>query len=74
MAAVLAGVALMLWGVIPESDIRAPWVLIAAPLLPTAVALGCRIAARAYRHANAFEDVMRQVKADMNMLREASAS
>lgn len=74
VAAVLAGVALMLWAVIPEADMRAPWALIAAPLLPGAVALGCVVAARARRGGPAFDNVRQQAAADMAMLREASAA
>ena len=74
VAAVLAGVALMLWAVIPEAPIRAVWALIAAPLLPVAVALWCRIAARTQSGGTAFDRIRQQVTADRAMLREASAS
>ena len=74
VAAVLAGVALMLWAVIPAADIQAPWALIAAPLLPIAVALGCLWAARARTGGSAFDKLRQQLKADILMLREVSAA
>ena len=74
VAVVLAGVALMLWAVIPAAQMHAAWVLIAAPLLPVAVALGCLLAARAQDEGGVFENLRRQMKADMAMLREMSPS
>lgn len=74
VAAVLAGVALMLWAVIPPADIQAPWALIAAPLLPLLLAVGCLIAARAQVGQTPFGAMRLQVKADVAMLREVSAS
>ena len=73
VAATLAGVALMLWAVIPATQIEAPWALIVAPLLPAGVALICLMEARAGRAEGAFDKVQQQVKADLLMLREASA-
>lgn len=74
VAAVLAGVALMLWAVIPAAPMQALWVLIAVPLTPIAVAVGCLLAARPQDDGNPFDNVRRQVKADMAMLREVNAS
>jgi uncharacterized membrane protein YqjE len=74
VGAVLAGVALMLWAVIPPADIQAPWALIAAPLLPLLAALGCALAARAQTSEGLFGAMRQQVKADVAMLREVSAS
>jgi hypothetical protein len=74
VAAVLAGVALMLWAVIPAADIQAPWALVAAPLLPVAVAVVCLMAARARGDASGFDKLRQQVKADIMMLREVSAA
>jgi hypothetical protein len=73
VAAVLAGVALMLWAVIPIADIQAPWALVAAPLLPIAAAAACLAAARVRGDAGGFDKLRQQVKADIVMLREASA-
>lgn len=74
VAAVLAGVALMLWAVIPPADIHAPWALIAAPLLPLLAAGACLLAARTPPGEAAFDAMRQQVKADVAMLREVSAS
>ena len=74
VAAVLAGVALMLWAVIPPSDIHAPWALIVAPLVPLLAAIACVMAARAEVRTGNFDTVRMQVKADVAMLREVSAS
>lgn len=74
VAAVLAGVALMLWAVIPIASMQAPWVLIVAPLLPMALAAGCLLAARSPGDASGFDTIRQQIKADLAMLREASTS
>lgn len=75
VATVLAGVALMLWAVIPEAQIQAPWALLAAPSLPALLALGCLWAARRLGNpGGAFDSVRRQVQADLTLLREASAA
>jgi hypothetical protein len=72
VAAVLAGVAWMLWAVTPVENIRAPWALLGAPLLPCALALWCLIQARAKSHGAAFEKLLQQLRADIAMLRKAS--
>jgi uncharacterized membrane protein YqjE len=71
---VLAGVALMLWAVIPPADIQAPWALIVAPLLPLLGAVACLLAARQGTGTGSFATMREQVKADMAMLRQVSAS
>ena len=72
VAAVLAGVALMLWVVLlPTADLALA-LLIATPLLPALVALGCGLAARGNGRAS-FAVLRQQVKADLRMLREAGA-
>lgn len=73
VATVLVGVALMLWAVVPFSEMHAPWALVAAPLLPIAGAIWCMVAAS--RETNqGFDNLRKQVKADMGMLREVSES
>lgn len=74
VAAVLAGVALMLWAVIPVASMQAPWVLIVAPLLPVAVAGGCLLAARSPGDSSGFDSIRQQMKADLAMLREVGTS
>lgn len=72
VSAVLAGVALMLWAVIPPADIQAPWALVAAPALPLAAALLCWLVSRNDAANNAFEGIRQQLRADVAMLREVS--
>lgn len=72
VGAVLAGVALMLWAVIPPSQIQAPWALLVAPLLPLALAAACMIYSRSQEKDNAFDTIREQVNADLTMLREVN--
>ena len=74
VGAVLAGVALMLWAVTPAAGMHAPWALIAAPVVPVALALWCLLAVRSQANAAGFENIRQQIKADLAMLREASTS
>jgi cytochrome bd-type quinol oxidase subunit 2 len=73
VAAVLAGVALMLWAVNPVLQSHAPWVLWSTPLLPLLGAAICLVLARNAKSNNAFANLGRQISADIGMLREASA-
>jgi hypothetical protein len=73
VAAVLAGVALMLWAVMPAANIQAPWALIAAPAVPALIAIACALVAK-QKPADTFAEVKRQFAADMVMLREVSAT
>jgi uncharacterized membrane protein YqjE len=68
----LTGTALMLWAVLPETGMRAPWALIAVPLPPLLVAVVCLLAARTSGETRAFDDIRRQVSEDMAMLREVN--
>ena len=74
VAAVLGGVALMFWAVIPMTASAEPWVLIAAPVVPAVLAIVCLMAARSSVDAGRFENVRSQVKADMAMLRDLAAA
>ena len=71
VAAVLGGVALMLWAVIPSADIQAPWALVAGPLVPAVIALGCLIKAR-QQPPSTFDALKKQIRADLSMVREVS--
>lgn len=73
VSAVLAGVALMLWAVIPAANIQAPWALLAAPAVPLAVAVACGVAS-AQKPKSAFAELKQQLEADLAMIREASAA
>lgn len=64
-AAAFAGVALMLWAVVPASQGPAPWLLWAVPLLPALVALTCLQAARAAPLRAPFAGTRRQLAADL---------
>lgn len=70
---VLAGVALMLWAALPTGDFQAPWVLVAVPAVTLAAAVLCALLARRSRVESAFDNVKKQLSADMAMLREVSA-
>lgn len=72
VAVVLAGVALMLWAVLPATAIQAPWALVVAPAVPALVALACALAAK-QEQPSAFADLRQQMAADLVMLREVSA-
>lgn len=74
VGAVLGGVALMLWAVIPATQIQAPWALVVAPVLPLAAAACCAWAARIDEESPAFESVRRQLRADVALLREVGAA
>lgn len=73
VAAVLAGVALMLWAVMPALQAPATWILIVVPLVPIAAALMLLIAAPGFTERGAFESVREQINADIVLLREAAA-
>ena len=77
VAAVLAGVALMLWAVIPEARVQAPWALVLAPLLPLLVALCCGLLGQGpslkQAQVGAFPRVREQLAADRAMLSEGAA-
>ncbi|MBC8056366.1 MAG: hypothetical protein H7Y61_07285 [Rhizobiales bacterium] len=73
VAAVLAGVAVMLWAVMPTASMQAPWALIAAPAVPAIVAVICVLVAR-HRPNDSFAELKQQVAADLLLLREAGAT
>jgi hypothetical protein len=70
---VLTGVALMLWAALPPSGFQAPWVLIAVPGVTLLLAAACVLFARRNPVESAFDNVKKQLSADMAMLREVSA-
>jgi len=69
---VFVGVALMLWATLPPSGFQAPWVLIAVPAVALVAALVCVMLARQSPIESAFDNVKKQLNADMAMLREVS--
>ena len=74
VAVMLAGVALMLWAVIPPADIHAPWALVVGPLMPLLAAVGCLLIAQTQVRRSGFENIREQLNADVSMLREAGAT
>ena len=70
---VFAGVAVMLWASLPPAGMQQPWVLIAVPLLTLGGAVLCGLLGRRNPIENAFDNVKKQLNADMAMLREVSA-
>lgn len=72
VAAVLAGVALMLWAVNPVLQPHAPWVLWFTPMLPLLGAATCLVLARNATPNHAFANLGRQISADLAMLRAVS--
>ncbi|MFM9915714.1 MAG: hypothetical protein ACKVOX_07900 [Rhizobacter sp.] len=72
-AAVLAGVALMLWAVTPAADLHAPWALWGAPGLPALVAAASWWSAQDRPADAAFAMLRLQFSQDMALLREVSA-
>ncbi len=74
VAAVLAGVALMLWAVTPAAQLHAAWLLVLVPLLPALLAWWCLQAAADSAADEAFGQLRRQLRADASMLREAAAA
>jgi hypothetical protein len=74
VASILAGVSLLIWAAVPESAIRLPWVLLVVPLVPAAAALICLISLKFEVQTPTFARVRQQIAADIQMLREVSAS
>ena len=74
VGAVLTGVALMLWAVIPPQDLHAPWALVVAPLVPLGLAVVCWLGAHSTQGPRAFEQMRRQLREDAAMLKGAAAS
>lgn len=72
VAAVLAGVAVMLWAVTPLDQLHAPWALWLAPGLPAIVAAWSWLSAQAISDTPAFSLLRDQVRGDIDMLREVS--
>jgi uncharacterized membrane protein YqjE len=73
VAAVLAGVALMLWAITPDLSTRAAWTLAAAPGIPALVAVIAGLLARRPAAEKAFASIQKQMASDMRMLDEVSS-
>ena len=73
VAAVLGGVALMLWAALPAISIHAPWALVAAPALPALAALWCGYEGQRETD-DVFKELKEQIATDLLMLRQVSAA
>jgi uncharacterized membrane protein YqjE len=74
LSVIFIGVALMLWGVTPESDIRALWALLAPPVLMVLVtAVAGFMAVKGGTHSSVYADIKAQISADLALLREVKA-
>jgi uncharacterized membrane protein YqjE len=71
-AVVLAGVAVMLWAVTPDENIRSLWAVIGAPLLPLLVGLYCMFRVRERSPVGLFETLLHQVRTDLDVLGKVS--
>jgi len=70
VAAVLAGVATMLWFA-TAAPVQAFWVLVAVPAVPLLVAVVCLLLARQSPQSASFANLSRQINEDVAMLRAA---
>ena len=72
VAAVLAGVSVLLWAVVPAAQTQASWALWVVPAVPVLLAGACVVAARGDGSSSSFSALREQLKADMAMLREVT--
>lgn len=75
-AMVLAGVAVMLWALPASAPLQAtgvPLAFIVVPGVPALLALACLLALRRRSAGGGFEQLRRQLGADLALLRELSA-
>lgn len=70
VAGVLAGVAAMLWVVLPQVGSSAAWLLLATPMVPLFLALWALHVSRAAAAGPVFSGMREQLRFDMDMLRE----
>ena len=70
---ILLGVAIMLWAVTPGATQNGALVLVAVTLAPLCAAVLCAIAARRTHTTPHFDNLQQQLRADLQMLREAHA-
>lgn len=76
VAAVLAGVATLLWALLVPALQPVPWVVILVPLVPVVLAAACGLLAHSPGGLQdaAFAELRRQVQADMELLRSMGAT
>ena len=71
---VMAGVAVMLWAVIPIDNMNSPWALLAAPCVPLVLGVWSHFSAKAPVAEHGFKAIREQLAADAAMLRSVTAS
>lgn len=70
---VYIGVAVMLWGVTPEAELRSAWALFAPPVVALVVTgVAAFAAVKGISQPSVYEDIKAQVRADLAMLREVN--
>lgn len=74
IAAMLTGVALMLWAVTPGLSTGAQWMLVIAPAVPAVVAIGAGVVAKRPSAERAFAGIQAQIKSDMQMIHQARSA
>jgi uncharacterized membrane protein YqjE len=72
-AAILAGIALMLWAMLPASPLQVTWVLVVTPILPLLVAVVSWPLAQKNGTPPLFNLMRAQIRADKAMLLAARA-
>lgn len=69
ISVILSGVGLMLWAVLPSTDLKVSWILVATPLIPAAIAVWCGwMASR--NGGDAFSELKRQVNEDVKLFQQ----
>lgn len=74
VAAILIGVAAMLWAALPPGSVGSPWVLASAPAVPLAVGLWALTTGGSIAPADPFAVLRRQLAADAAVLNTAGES
>ena len=72
-AVILAGMAVMLWAMLPASPMQATWLLLVTPMVPLAVAVACWQLARKNGTPQFFDQLRAPLRADKAMLHAARA-
>lgn len=73
LAATLAGMALMLWAMLPASPMQTTWLLLVTPMVPLVVAAVCWPLAKKNGTPPLFDLMRAQIRADKAMLLAARA-
>lgn len=73
VAAVLAGVAVLLWAALPEAALRNRWLFVLTPLVPAVLGAVCLWAGHNRRPGEPFATLRLQVAEDVALLRRTGA-